>query len=195
MNEIYIIDDEKFYKNIRKNLTKKQKVHFIYKNNDIIDDSQVKKFKEVELKIYAIHALNIKNMKERYSYIYDIVCNFLDREFMTKDICNFVDGLCISVRNKSHCPDSKYGCCYGTKRGLCKNFKNGHCVIKSISCKLFTCRYLKKNNKCYHINDIPLLKYFFNTKQKFILSNSLFKDKDDVILLLLKNRNFNLKIG
>ena len=35
-------------------------------------------------------------------------------------------------------------------------------------------------------NDIPLLKYFFNRKQKFIIETSLFKDKEEILTLLIK---------
>ncbi len=187
MKDIYIKDDNNFYRKIHRYLKRKEIVHLIYKNNDIIDDTNIDKFSEIKFKIQAIHAINIKNIKERYSYIYDVVCSYLDSEFKTKDICNFENNKCISVRNNSHCSNSLHGCCYGKNRGLCKNFINSKCNIKSISCKLFTCRYLKKNKIKYSINSIPLLKYFFNIKQKFILDTSIFKDKDEIINLLLRN--------
>ena len=188
MKEIYIKDDKDFYKNVRKNLNKKEKIHFIYKDDDIVDDSKLKKYKEVEDKIRSIHALNIKDSEKRYSYIYDVICDCLDEEFNKNNICNFIDNKCISVRCNSHCRESLNGCCYGTKRGLCKNYIDGKCSIKSISCKLFTCRYLRKQGIKYPINSFPLLKYFFNIKQKLIIDQSIFKDKDYIIDLLIKNK-------
>ena len=188
MKNIYIKNDSLFYKNVRKYLNRKEIIHFIYEDNDIIDNSKIDEFPLVEEKIHMIHALNIKDISLRYSYIYDIVCNYLDKEFQIKDICNFENSKCISVRNNSHCPNSKNGCCYGTNRGLCKNCIDGRCSIKSLSCNLLTCSYLKKQGIKYSVNDISLLKYFFNIRQKYILDTSIFKDKDEIISLLLKNR-------
>ena len=112
----------------------------------------------------------------------------LDSDFIDKNICGFEDNMCLSVRNNGHCSESKNGCCYGRTRGLCKNFKDGKCSIKSISCKLFTCRYLKKNNIKYNTSNIPPLKYLFNLKQRLIIIDSIFKDKDEIIDLLIKNK-------
>ena len=186
MKDVFIYDDSKFYKNIKKYLNKNIVVHLLYEEDDIIDNSNIEKYPSIKDKIHMIHALNIKDIKLRYSYIYDVVCDYLDYEFKVRNVCGFENGRCLSVRNNSHCPESCNGCCYGTNRGLCKNFIDGKCTIKSLSCKLFTCRYLKKQGIRYRINDIDLLKYFFNIKQKYILDTSIFKDKDEIIELLLK---------
>ena len=188
MKDVYIENNEYFYKNIKKYKKRNVYIHLLYDNKDITNDTFIEKRydKDVKFKIYLIHASNIKDIKKRYSYIYDIVCNYLDQEFNNKNICGFDHNVCLSVKNNGHCKESKNGCCYGRNRGLCKNFKNGKCTIKSISCKLFICRYLKKNKIRYRANDIPLLKYMFNIKQKFIIENSIFKDKEEIINLLLK---------
>lgn len=170
---IFIKDDENFYKNIRK-----------YKDKNVSLESDTTDL----VKKQMIIASNEKDLEKRYSYIYDVVCTYLDNEFKNKNICCFENNRCISVRNNGHCRESLNGCCYGTKRGLCKNFKDGRCTIKAISCKLFTCRYLKKQGVKYRVNDIFLLKYFFNIRQKFLLENSIFKDKDEIIKLLLENK-------
>ena len=190
MEVVYIEDDKNFYKNISKYKNREEIVCLKYQNQIIKDDKSIKEYTEEDLKmkIYTINAVNIKDIKQRYNYIYDVVCNYLDKEFNERNICNFKDNKCISVRNNSHCKESENGCCYGRKRGLCKNLKNGKCNIKSISCKLFTCRYLKKNKIKYKINDIPLLKFFVNNRQKFIINNSIFKDKPEIIDLLILNK-------
>lgn len=188
MKDVYV-EDYNFYKDVKKYIHKKVLVHFLYNELDIIDDSLLKEkefSKDVVFKIYFIHAINLKDTKERYSYIYDVVCDYLDNDFRDKNICGFSNNICLSVKNNSHCKESLNGCCYGRNRGLCKNFKDGKCQIKSLSCKLFTCRYLKKNKIKYKINDIPLLKYFFNLRQKFIIDTSIFKDKEEMLALLLK---------
>ena len=191
MKDIYIKDDKKFYSNIRKYANKKKvRLHLLIDDKDIINDKGLnrKKFDNMEYryKVYCIHAVNIKDSRKRYSYIYDIVCDYLDYQFIDLNVCGFKDNVCLGVKNKSHCPESKNGCCYGTNRGLCKKYVNGKCTIKSISCKLFTCRYLRKQDVMFKINSIPLLKYFFNPMQKFILWDSIFKDKDAIIELLMK---------
>ena len=188
MSIIYIKSDKNFYRNIQKYKNKKEKVYLNIQDLIIKDDNDIKKDFDEDLimKVHMINAVNIKNTIERYNYIYDIACNYLDKKFKDNNFCNFKDNKCISVREKSHCKESLNGCCYGTKRGICKNFKNGKCTINSISCKLFTCRYLRKNKIKIKVNDIPILKYFFNNRQKYIIDTSIFKDKDEIINLLLK---------
>lgn len=190
--DIYIENDENFYNTIKKQINKNNTIHFKYNNQDITNEKDIdlnKLSKDIKFKVYTVTAINIKDIKKRYSYIYDVVCNYLDNEFTINNLCDFENNKCISVRNKSHCSESVNGCCYGRNRGLCKHFKNNTCSIKSISCKLFTCRYLRKKGVKFKINDIVLLKYFFNFKQKLILNNSIFKDKKEIINLLLESRN------
>lgn len=188
MKEIYV-NEQNFYKKIKKYIHRKKcRVHFVYQGNDMIDDSFLENHqvdKDITDMIYMIHAINIKEMEERYSYIYDRVCQFLDQEFQEKNICQFEKNLCIGVRKHCQC-HSEYGCCYGRKRGLCKNLVDNHCTIQAISCKLFTCSCLRKEKIEFKINDIVLLKYFFNPIQKYYIEYSLFKDKSEMIPLLLK---------
>lgn len=188
MKDVYINYNDNFYGKIRKYKKSKSIIHLIYKNDDIIDNSKLQLYPEIEDEIHVVHALNIKDIKERYSYIYDVVCDYLDNEFITNNKCDFINNRCISVRFGSHCPESVNGCCYGTNRGLCKNFIDGKCTIRSLSCKLFTCRYLRKQGIKYPINSFPLLKYFFNIRQKIVIDESIYKDKDYIIDLLIKKK-------
>ena len=189
MNSLYLENDDNFYKIIKKKKDEETIFYLNYKNKIIKSEKDLKENMDDELKfkIYMLEAANKKDLKERYNYIYDIVCDYLDKKINNDNICDFKNNKCISVRNNSHCKESLNGCCYGRSRGLCKHFKNGKCSIKSISCKLFTCRYLKKQKIKFKVNEIPLLNYFFNNKQKYILDISIFKDKDEIINLLLKN--------
>lgn len=195
MKTISLDDNENFYKIIKKEKDKSTVLSLMYKDKIVDDYKELidKVDEELKFKIYSVEAANIKDIRERYSYIYDIVCDFLDEKFNNNNICDFKENRCISVRNNSHCKESLNGCCYGRNRGLCKNFKDGKCTIKSLSCKLFTCRYLKKNKVKFKVNNIPLLKYFFNNKQKYILDTSIFKDKKEIIELLLKYNYFDYK--
>ena len=188
--DVYLKNNRFFYNNLKKYINKMDCVHLVIGDLDIVNDSFISDDydDELKLKIYMVHAVNIKNIKERYNYIYDISCKYLDYAFRINNWCNFKDNKCIGVLNNCHCNESLNGCCYGSKRGLCKNYINGECGIQSLSCKLFSCKYLRKNKKVIKINDICLLKYYFNNKQKFIIEYSFFKDKDEVIELLLQNR-------
>lgn len=134
-----------------------------------------------------ITAFNEKDIEKRYRYIYDRVCSYLDRIFKEQNICDFQNNRCIAVRTRHYC-ESEKGCCYGQKRGTCKYLKNHTCSIKSLSCKLFTCKYLRKRKKKFLIREIPLLNLFFNYKQKYIISYSIFIDEDEMIKKLLKAR-------
>lgn len=188
MKDVYLEDSDNFYQKIKKYKEKEVHLHLSYDKKDIVDDKSIEEeySQEIKFKIQAINAANIKDKEKRYSYLYDVVCQYLDCEFREKNICEFKNNRCISVRMDGHCKESENGCCYGKNRGLCKNFIDGRCTIKSISCKLFTCRYLKKKNIQYRIDNIPLLKYFFNKRQKYIIEYSIFKDKDEIMKLLLK---------
>ncbi len=126
--------------------------------------------------------LNLINGNDRsavYSYIYDEVCQHLDKQFLNNDYCQFIDGKCINERlnNKKM---RNCGCCY-QKGKRCHNLLDGKCTIKCISCKLFTCRYLRSKGIHFKINNIPLLKYFFNLKQKYIFEYSIYENKETII--------------
>ena len=134
----------------------------------------------------VVTAYNIHNKKERYSYIYDVMVNYLDNEFICKNHCKFKDNKCMGVKY-----ESEYGCCYGPTRGLCVKMKDHRCSIQSLSCKLAVCHELKRKKIRYRINNLPLLRIFFNPIQKYYLIFSIMKDKDETINLLLK---YKLKI-
>ena len=139
----------------------------------------------------VIMALDIDDIEKRYRFIYDYVCSYLDNEFRTKNICDFKNDICISRRNFKSNPKNYpliYGCCF-TKGRVCPNLINYSCSIKCLSCKLFTCRYLTKKHIKYRINDILLLKLFFNLRQKEVISNQLFTDEDEFIKILMKKKS------
>lgn len=132
-----------------------------------------------------IKAINIKNIEKRYSFIYDTVCDYIDNKYLTCNYCDFKDDVCVFFRNN---PDimHKYGCCYSESRGgLCENLKDKKCSIKSISCKLYSCEYLRKKKVNFRMKNIPLIKYFFNVKQKYYIKYSFFKPKSYVMYKLI----------
>ena len=132
-------------------------------------------------------AINIKDKYKRYEFIYDIICNDLDKKLNT-NYCEFKNDICKYFREKNEL-NHKNGCCYSDSRGgLCKYLDKDHCTIKSISCKLYSCPTLRENNINFKIREIPLLKYFFNIKQKYYLKYSFFKDKTYVMYKLMEKK-------
>ncbi len=133
-------------------------------------------------------AVNIKNIKNRYSYIYDVVCNYIDDKYAKCNYCGFKDNVCIYFRYHNML-EHKNGCCFSDARGgLCENLVNNSCKIRSISCKLYSCEYLRKNKINFKMKYIPLIKYFFNIKQKYYIKYSFFKDKKYVMDKLIENK-------
>jgi len=152
--------------------------------------------------ITALFALNEPTLKDCYIKIYDKVCDFLDNEFSKNNYCDFKHNQCFANRNKTS-PHSIMGCCYSfkfspnpfskdlvTNINQCQFLDCNKCSIKSISCKLFTCRSLKKKGIIFDTHKILLLDCFFNYKQHLILSKNFFKTREEIINKLLeKNRD------
>ena len=142
---------------------------------------------------------NRKRARAIYEEIHDKVCDYLDSEFYGKNICDFENNKCGEKRNTS----SLVGCCRPYKSKLlgpllpascnrvdaCKylNLEDGKCRNKNISCKLYTCDYLRNKGIQFKINDIELLKDF-NIIQKYILKYSVFIPKEKLINRLLRWR-------
>ena len=131
--------------------------------------------------------LNEKNLEKKYSYIIDYITNYLNADMKKNNYCDFKDGKCIANRlGKS--VHNENGCCYIYKEGLCKHLKNNGCSINCLSCKLFMCSYIEKKYKNIKLKKIFPINKVFNRKQIFILEKSFFKDKKEIIDLLLKNK-------
>lgn len=184
---IFDIDNKnvnKVIKNTKKVLKICDENNYTIKFNtieNITDDDNLFWIKNIE------DTINIKNIDERYSFIYDKVCDYIDKKYMKCNYCDFKDNVCIYFRYHNML-EHKNGCCYSDARGgLCENLVNNSCKIKAISCKLYSCEYLRKNKINFRMKNIPLIKYFFNIKQKYYIKYSFFKDKDYVIDKLINN--------
>ena len=183
----------------------------VFNNNPTYNKKIIKQFitkkdktKAVVIKNYneeiiaILKAIYIEDDSKRYSYIYDEACKLLDNKWNNCFPCKFCNNKCIASQNGFM--DKEYdGCCYSFKRkkfgkvkkSKCKFLdKNKKCITKNISCKLFTCNYLKKNtsfNTSY--DDYLLLTLFFNKKQKLIIKYNFFKTREQ-ILIKLKEKNY-----
>lgn len=141
---------------------------------------------------YLNKAMNINNKKKRYSYVYDVSCDILDEEFKQFNHCDFQDSKCVNFRSVNKKTNNNYGCCFINGK-VCEHLKSNICSIKSLPCKLFVCRKFKKEGKSLQINDILLLKVFFNFRQKRVLEMSLCQDKDEIISKLLRKKHNSVK--
>lgn len=141
--------------------------------------------------ILGINAILYQTRYERYNYIYDTVCNYLDSFFYGKNLCDFKDNKCVEKRNSN----STVGCCRHfkvkclgplTKLVKCEHLKEDYtCGAKCISCKLFTCDYLEKKGIKFRIQDILLLDVFFNPIQKYFIKYMLFTPKEKILKRLM----------
>lgn len=132
--------------------------------------------------------LNTRNRKDKYSKIYNLSCDYLDNEFICKDLCNFKNNICICNRNKAK-EKSVGSCCVKTKtKEVCSYFddNNKYCKIRSLGCKLFVCPYLKKKGINYRVNDVVYLKYLLSFRQKIIAKCSIFTPEELVVNKWLK---------
>ena len=142
--------------------------------------------------ILAINAIFFKTRYERYNYIYDTVCDYLDNFFYGKNLCDFRNNKCGEKRNTK----STTGCCHHFKHKwlgpisklvLCEHLNQDYtCNAKCISCKLFTCDYLQKKGFKFKIKDILLLNTFFNPIQKYFIKYMVFTPKEKIIKRLIK---------
>lgn len=179
-------------KNIDKIIRKTRKiVNLCDKNNykiklkyteDILNKEKLETLNNIK------KAINIKDVKKRYSFIYDTVYDYIDNKYLTCNYCDFKNNVCVFFRNNPNIIHEN-GCCYSDARGgLCNHLKNNKCEIKSISCKLYSCEYLRKRKVNFRMKNIPLIKYFFNLKQKYFIKYSFFKPKSYVMYKLIENK-------
>ena len=140
--------------------------------------------------IKCIQALFINNRKEQIEYIYDTVCNQLDEEFIENNYCDFKGDVCKAKRVGECSKRVTMGCCHKYKipffmmgnLTICPYLKEKKCETKCMACKLFTCDAIEKKFK---LKEIPLIDYFFNPIQKFIVKSTFFTSKEKIIKRLV----------
>lgn len=158
----------------------------IIQNKNVICVICVSDLKNENLKslLVSLKAIFIKDKFERYSYLYDEACDFLDGQFKENNYCDFKDDVCVNKRN---CESNrkKMGCCYRINKKnllgefvLCEYLGKKGCNTKCIACKLMTCDYIKVKLK---LENIPYMDCFFNIFQKFIMKISFFTLREKVL--------------
>lgn len=158
---------------------------FYFEHNGKLYDEEIKDNKEVRQISLLTKALNIKDKKKRISFVYDKSCDLLDDDFYGKNICEFKDNKCIHDRLHNASCD---GCCR-TNDGLrkCKYLENHRCKTKCLACKFHICYCIRKKGYKYKINDIYMIKYILNWKQKIIIYNDFFMTPKEVLNDVYKN--------
>lgn len=145
-------------------------------------------------------ALGIPDKRERYEYVYDALCNYLDNEFSINNFCDFRDGKCAAVRDdvagQFVKPSEAVGCCFSYEPGsgihrakVCKYLGDKMCKTKCLACKLYTCEFLREKGVNFNISDFPEIKRIFSRKQIEVLKNNLFSSREDIVDKLLKVKN------
>lgn len=152
-------DLKKFYKLI--SLYKK----VIYKK--VIFKTDNKEIKEI------VNALNIKNRKQRITYIYDSACKQIDNFYKSKNICGFKNNKCYVQQKIKN--DFINGCCR-----FCLNQSSKGCTTSNITCKLFTCSEVEKRCKIIKFDDLKLLK-LLNKRQRLIIKSNYFTKRESFI--------------
>lgn len=141
----------------------------------------------------AFKAFLSDSQYKKLEIIYDYVCSYLDKQFIDKNLCGFCDDVCDASRNGlTHYKIN--GCCYTFVYGPggiiidhkpCQYLVDRHCIANCISCKLYTCYYLKSKNIQFKIREILLLNCFFTFKQHLVLKYNVFKTKEEILNKLM----------
>lgn len=175
------------YRNIKDKIIYKRIKKYLEKSNDKNIDDKLE---------FVLKAISIKNIKERYEYLFDVICDYLDsNELCGIGICHFDNGVCIRRQemkeNKVLVDTYENGCCHSFKKSDCEYLIPGKgCSIRNIACKIFVCPYLRRKGYKYHVNKVYIARYFFNFMQKVYMEYEYFVPKEVVIKGLMKRRWF-----
>lgn len=126
-------------------------------------------FKEYEKYVYA---LNIKNRRKRYEYIYDEAIAEIN-SYYKDDLCDFKNNMCIAQRKKGG--DKINGCCR-----MCRIVTEKGCPSSNISCKLIYCKTALSGIDLLKLRNIKILKCLPFSK-RLILKGDFFVTRDEIV--------------
>ena len=132
------------------------------------------------------------NIKDKYSFAYNKVCDILDDYFSKYNFCDFKDNYCVRKRKLIGRYDDKTlvnGCCF-TKGRLCPFFINGKCTKRCLADKIFTCGYLKRQGIRFRVSDFVILKEILNIRGLYLVDNSLFHDEEELYKVITEKKGF-----
>ena len=135
----------------------------------------------------------IKDKKEKYNYLYDNICWYLDNEFAKNNYCGFKNNKCIAIKPEStncycccwHFKNKRFGALYQSAKTMvpCEYFDDNKktCSTKCIRCKLVSCPAVKKKGGKFTIWNVLLIKYYFNIVQKTIVLCTPYTKKEIIL--------------
>jgi len=139
------------------------------------------------------------NKKEKYNYLYDNICWYLDNEFISKNLCGFKNNRCIGISKDNnecigcckHFKNKKFGAIYESSKKLVRceylDEETKRCTAKCIMCKLVTCSEVKKNkNVRFNVWNVLLIRYYFNFIQKIITISTAYTPKEKILKRLCR---------
>lgn len=183
MKEIVIEEkDLKNFKRIIKKYRNNNEIKLLLKYENKLYDKPNKKLEKYNDYLEVIMLVNIKDRKERVSYIYDYLCKYFDEDMKKNNYCEFENGTCIANR-LGYSSHEKDGCCYIIKKGLCKYLTDKGCTNPNPSCKIYMCAYLNKVKKVpnYDTKKIFLTNCLFNYKEHEFFKRHYFITKEEYI--------------
>ena len=180
-------------KNIRREadlLKKSIKVEILAQKCE--DPHKITNLYEFDLYV-AVTAIQIEDKMQRYDYLYDEICYYLDHVCSMHNLCDFKNDQCFAKQNTDvtmgcchHFPNKKWGIFYQKKMVPCEYLSEKGCTTKAIGCKLFMCDEVRKKGYHFTVYNVLLIRYFFNFIQKIIIKTSVFDTKENIIRRLLK---------
>lgn len=147
-----------------------------------------KQFKELLPAIYST------KLELIYDKAYDLACDYLDSFFYGKNLCDFCNNKCGYKPNfELNCgccrhfeKHKRFGLLFGEKLVPCEHLgKDGHCTIKCMRCKLYSCPYLNKKGINFNTKSIFSLYAIFNPLQRLILNTIAYIDKPDILKIII----------
>lgn len=143
-----------------------------------ISDKNIFKYCELTK---ALEIININDLKVRNKIIYEYIYEYLNKDFISNQYCDFINDKCIAQRHFNIYPVSrKDGCCF-KQITKCNHLDKGNCKVECMACRLFACPYLTKRGIGYWANEFILLNAFLNKKQRKYLVFDFYKSKEQVL--------------
>lgn len=190
-----IIYDEKNAKKILKSLSKKRKIADLFHRKITVEEinkknENIHKLKnQYEYDIYvAVNTIQIDDKVQRYNYLYDEICYYLDHVCVPDNICEFKNNKCLAKRKTDvlmgcchHYSDKKFGMLYQKNMVPCEYLGEKGCTTSAIGCKMFMCDEINKKGYKYTVYNVLLIRYFFNFIQKIIIKTGIFDSKENIL--------------
>ena len=138
--------------------------------------------------IASICLLNSKSKEEKYNFLYDSICDYLDDRVVKTNACGFENDKCIAKKDTNcamgcchHYKNKCFGILYKKELHLCEYQKDKRCTAKCITCKMYMCDALKKKGYNFTTNNVITIKRYFNILQKLVIISSFFTPKEKII--------------